>query len=80
MLLLKWIKVEKPVLPSSSMRTYSSLSKKDLDNAKKEVKCALEVGENQKVVMALIMSCFVHTLAISRSPNLKFARRPIRQI
>ena len=49
MSLLKWIKVEKPVLPSSSTRVYSSLSKNDLDNANKEVKRALEVGKNEKV-------------------------------
>ena len=49
MSLLKWMKVEKSVLPSSSTRAYSSLSKKDLDNAIKEVKRTLEVGKNEKV-------------------------------
>ena len=43
------VKVEKPVLPSSSTRAYSSLTKKDLNNTNKEVKCAPEVGENEKV-------------------------------
>ena len=43
------VKVEKPVLPSSSTRAYSSLTKKDLDNTNKDVKCALEVRENEKV-------------------------------
>lgn len=33
------------------MRAYSSLSKKDLDNADKEVKHALEVGKNEKLAM-----------------------------
>ena len=51
MLLFKWIKVEKFVLPSSSTCAYSSLSKKDLDNTNKEVKHALEVGENRKVML-----------------------------
>ena len=66
MALLKWIKVEKPVLPSSSTRAYSSLSKKDLDNANKEVKRALEVGENEKVATPLIMSCIVALCARAR--------------
>ena len=42
MLLLKWIKVEKFVLPSSSTCAYSSLSKKDLDNAKLNMLLKLE--------------------------------------
>ena len=49
MSLFKWIKIEKPVLPSSSTCAYSSVNKKDFDNANKEVKRALEVGENEKV-------------------------------
>ena len=47
MWLLKWIKVKKPVLPSSSTHAYSSLSRKDLDNANKEAKRTFEVGENE---------------------------------
>ena len=60
MSLLKWIVVEKPVLPSSSTRAYSSLSKKDLENSNKEVKHTLEVGENEKVCNAFDYdSCIV---------------------
>ena len=52
--LLKWIKVEKLVLHSSSTHLRVPIhpsAKKDLNNAKKEVKRALEVGENEKVAM-----------------------------
>ena len=59
MSLLKWIKVEKPVLPSSSTHAYSSISKKDIDNANKEIKCPLEVGEKKKVATPLITSHIV---------------------
>ena len=59
MSLLKWIKVKKSVVPSSSMCAYSSLSKKDIDNANKEVKHALGVGENKKVATPLITTCIV---------------------
>ena len=44
MSLLKWIKVKKLVLPSSSTHAYSSLSRKDLDNANEEVKRTFEAG------------------------------------
>ena len=44
MSLLKWIKVAKPVLPSSSTHAYSSLSRKDLNNANEEVKRTFEAG------------------------------------
>lgn len=59
MSLIKWIQVEKHVLPSSSMRAYSSLSKKDLDNANKEVKRAREVEKNEKIATPMIMPCIV---------------------
>lgn len=81
MSVLKWIKIEKHVLPYSSMYAYLSL-----DNTNKEVKCALQVGENEKVATPLIIHAllrFAHTLTISRSPNLKFAnsfQRSIHQI
>lgn len=48
MSLLKWFKAEKPVLPSPATCAYSSVNKKDLDNANREVKHALQVGENKK--------------------------------
>lgn len=44
MSLLKWIKVKKPVLPSSSTHAYLSLSRKDLNNANEEVKRTFEAG------------------------------------
>ena len=70
MSLLKWIMVEKPVLPSSSTRAYSSLSKKDLENSNKEVKHTLEVGENGNTLeLHHALLHFAHALAIGRSPN-----------
>ena len=45
MSLLSYFKVKYLALPSSSTRAYSSLSRKDLEHANREVKCAL-AGEN----------------------------------
>ena len=59
------VKVEKPTLPSSSTRAYSSLTKKGLDNTNKEVKCALEVGENATPWGGLKRNCQPQTAPLS---------------
>ena len=51
MSLLKYFQAKGPTLPSSSTRAYSSLSRKDLDYANKEVKRALAAEDSgEKVV------------------------------
>lgn len=46
MSLLKYFQAKGPTLPSSSTRAYSSLSRKDLDYANKEVKRALAAEDS----------------------------------